>query len=310
MRFAGDLAKLWPAGERLGLAVSGGADSLALLVLADAARPGGFDVASVDHGLRDDSAGEAAAVARVCAERAIPHATLRLDVPGGANLQARARTARYAALGRWAGERTLGAVATGHHLDDQAETVLMRLLRGAGVRGLAAMRPDAPLPGAPGVRLLRPLLGWRKAELAAVAGAAGLVPADDPSNRDPRHARVAVRAGLAAADWIDPPALAASAAHCAAADAALAWAAVREWGEQVAATGVGLTYLPSAPRAVRLRVLERVVAELGGEGTPRGREIARWLDALESGEVATLGGVRGDGRRPPWRFAAAPPRRR
>ncbi|MCA1662595.1 MAG: tRNA lysidine(34) synthetase TilS [Novosphingobium sp.] len=294
---------------RLGLAVSGGPDSLALLLLAHEAMPGRFEVATVDHGLRPEGAAEAAMVERLYAKRGIAHATLRPHVALTGNLQAEARAARYAALGEWAGARGLGAIVTAHHRDDQAETLVMRLNRGAGVRGLAGMRGAAAVPGHPGVPLLRPLLGWSRAELAAIVANAGLPPADDPSNRDRRFERVAVRAALTEADWLDPAALAASAAHLAEADEALEWAAAREWEERVELGSGGLAYRPSAPRAIRLRVLERILAELGREGTPRGSEVARLDGSLVAGGTATLAGVRASVDGEAWRFAPAPPRR-
>ncbi|HUQ13804.1 MAG TPA: tRNA lysidine(34) synthetase TilS [Novosphingobium sp.] len=300
---------MWPGDARAGLAVSGGPDSLALLLLAHEAFPGRFEVATVDHGLRPESAGEAAAVAKICAERGIAHATLRPEVAATGNLQANARAARYAALGEWAEARGLAAVVTAHHLDDQAETLLMRLNRGAGVRGLAAMRADAPLPGHPRLRLIRPLLGWRKAELEAIVAAAGLAPVSDPSNSDPRFDRARLRDAMASAPWLDPPSLAAAAAHCADADEALDWTAEQEWNTHVSHADAGLAYDPAAPRAIRLRVIERIVAQLGREGIPRGGEVARLLDTLERGGVATLAGVRADGMDRSWRFAPAPPRR-
>ena len=101
---------------------------------------------------------------------------------------------------------------------------------------------------------------------------------------------------MALADWLDPAGLAASADHLADADDALDWAAVREWDEQVGRSAEGLAYRPNAPRAVRLRVLERILAELGREGTPRGSEIARLDTALSQGKTATLAGVRGAAR--------------
>lgn len=288
--------------------MSGGPDSLALLVLAHQALAGRFEVATVDHGLRAEAADEAALVAQICARLGIAHRTIRLNLRGGAAVQERARDARYGALAAWLRERGLAALVTGHHADDQAETLVMRLNRGAGVRGLAGMRPMAAVPGDSDLPLLRPLLGWRRSELLAVIQCAGLDACDDPSNRDPRFERVRVRAGLAGADWIDPVALALSARHLADADAALDWAADGEW-RAVEWAGAACIYAPLAPRAVRLRVLERIVARLGG-GNPRGRDLARWLDALETGNVATLGGVRGDGRQLPWRFAQTRPHRK
>ena len=248
-------------------------------------------------------------VAQVCAERETAHATLRPRMARKGNLQANARAARYAALGEWAGERGLVAIVTAHHRDDQAETLLMRLNRGAGVRGLAGMRPVARVPGHPDLPLLRPLLGWSRPELAQIVTEAGLAPADDPTNRDPRFERATVRAWLAEAAWLDPAALAASAGHLAEADAVLEWAAEREWDETTARDGRGLTYRPAAPRAVRLRVLERILGELGREGTPRGSEVARLDATLSAGRTATLAGVRACAVGGVWRFAAAPRRR-
>lgn len=294
----------------MGLAVSGGPDSLALLLLAHEAIPERFEVATVDHGLRPESAGETATVAAVCAGFGVACAILRPTVASTGNLQSNARAARYAALGEWATGRGLSAIVTAHHADDQAETLLMRLARGAGLRGLAAMRAAGPTPGYPALPLLRPLLGWRKAELEAVIAAAGIEPARDPSNADPRFARVALRQALGDADWLDSAALAASAAHLAEADVALAWAARREWDERVERGERAIVYRPVAPRAVRLRVVERIVAELAHEGAPRGSEIARLLDRIDAGETATLGGVRASPAGGAWRFSPAPPRRR
>lgn len=278
-------------------------------MLAHEALPNRFDVASVDHGLRPESAAEAEAVAALCGKRGVAHATLRPVVTLTGNLQANARAARYAVLGEWAKARGLAAIVTAHHLDDQAETLLMRLSRGSGVRGLAGMRGAASVPGHPALPLLRPLLGWRKAELEAIVARACIEAVRDLSNANPRFERVRVREGLADTPWLDPAALAASAVHLAEADAALDWAAAREWDERVTPDDERLFYRPLAPRAVRLRVIERIVATLGHEGTPRGAEIARFDDALSAGGIATLGGVRGEASGESWRFAPAPPRR-
>lgn len=306
-RFARDLAALWREGAPIGLAVSGGADSLALLLLMQAARPCPFAVATVDHGLRAEAAHEAVMVAGICRERGIAHDTLALVLAPGSGVQERARAARYAALAEWAGRRRLGALVVAHHADDQAETMLMRLNRGAGLRGLAGMRARAVTPGAPDLPLLRPLLGWRRAELAAVVRDAGLVAASDPSNHDARFERVRVRSGLASAGWIDRAALAASAAHLGEADEALDWA-VSQALSNLRLEGDALVWLPGPPRAIALRVLEEIVARIGSS-TPRGREIGAWHDALAGGKTATLAGVKGSSRRGAWWFTPAPPHR-
>src|SRR3954454_785271 len=245
-RFRADLDGLVTAEARIGVAVSGGPDSLALLLLTAAARPGQVEAATIDHGLRPEAPDEAAMVAAVCSRLGVRHATLTArwsEVPETA-IQERARNQRYRLLGYWAEEHGLDALATAHHAEDQAETVLMRLARGSGVRGLAAMRPRSVSPGVH-IRLVRPLLGWRRAELEQLCNAAGLTPAADPSNQDERFERVRVRRALAALDWLDAGAVAHSAANLADADAALDWAARAEWNHHVHEKHRNITYRPS-----------------------------------------------------------------
>ena len=312
-RFRRDLEALVPADERIGVAVSGGPDSLALLLLAATARPKRVEAATVDHGFRAESRAEADEVAAICAGLDVPHDILTVDwaeLPTSA-LQEKARSARYAALAEWMRRRGLSVLLTGHHVDDQAETLVMRLNRGSGVTGLAGMRTVAPLTGAKDLKLLRPLLGWRRSELEAICVAAGLTPATDPSNSDPRHERVRVREAITGADWLDAAALARSAANLAAADEALKWATAREWSERVVNDGQTLTYSPTdAPTEVRRRIVARAIAELGTEGPSalRGAELDRLISAVETGSTATLRGVRCQGG-PTWRFAAATPRK-
>ena len=165
------------AGTPLVCAVSGGADSLALLVLATAA---GCRVTAVhvDHGLRPGSDAEAEVVASAAARYGCEFTSERVVVADGPNLEARARAARFEVLGPDA--------ATGHTADDQAGTVLANLLRGAGVDGLAGMRA--------GPR--HPLLALRRSETVALCRREGLEPVDDPSNRDVRFLRNRIRAEL------------------------------------------------------------------------------------------------------------------
>lgn len=288
------------------MAVSGGPDSMALLLLAAEALPSRVEAATVDHGLRPESAGEARMVAAVCKALGVPHAVLPVKVPAG-NLQSEARAARYAALAGWLESQGLFALATAHHADDQAETLLMRLNRASGVAGLAGVRPRGVVPGS-AIALVRPLLDWRRQELAAIVAAAGIEPVQDPSNESGRFDRVRLRKALADSDWIDIPALAASAANLADADAALAWAAAREWAEAVSWEGEETLYRPGAPRAVALRVLARIVEQLGS-GPARGGAVARLHDALQSGKPATLADVAARATKHGWRFRKAPARR-
>lgn len=310
-RFAEALRAVWSevdaqAAPRLGVAVSGGPDSTALLLLAATMLPGRVEAATVDHGLRPESAREAEGVALLCVQLDVPHATLPVSLDPG-NIQSEARRARYAALGAWAQERQLGAVTTAHHADDQAETLIMRLNRASGVGGLAGVRACGRMPDAP-VALIRPLLAWRRAELAEIVAGAGIVPADDPSNIDDRFDRARLRKALAQADWLDMAAVAQSAAHLADADAALAWSADLEFGARVKRDPFGMTYRPMAPRAIALRVMTRIVRELDEE--PRGSAIARLFDALVDGHPASIGNLVARPNAGGWSFAKAPVRRK
>ena len=313
-RFRGDLDALIEPGAKLGLAVSGGPDSLAMLLLAAAARSGGVEAATVNHGLRPESRAEAEAVATLCEKLGVPHATLAIDwdLPPTSAIQEQARIVRYGALAEWLRDRRLGALLTAHHLDDQAETMLMRLNRGSGVRGLAGMRPRSPLPGDPDQLLLRPLLGWRRSDLEDICATAGVSPALDPGNDDSKFERVRIRRGLAGADWLDPQGMASSASHCADANEAIEWAAGIEWSRSATARDDETVYRPSdAPAEIVRRIVARAVAELGTEGEPgdlKGREIDRLIADLEAGKTATLRGVRCSGGRE-WRFTPAAKRR-
>jgi len=289
-----------PVDAPLGLAVSGGPDSLALLLLAGRVRPDNLRAATVDHQLRPEAAAEAAAVAAICARLGVPHDILTVRVEG--SVQAAAREARYAALGDWCVAHGLTHLATAHHADDQAETLLMRLARGAGLSGLAGIRATRPL--CPDVTLVRPLLGARKVELEAIVAAAGLQPALDPSNADPRYDRTAARGLLAATDWLDPVRLAQSAAHLADAEAAIEWATDRAFSERFD----GMSLDPEGlPHEILRRLVLRVFA--AHEETPRGPDLARLIGALQAGQPATLGTLKASpGKR--WTFTPAPARKR
>jgi tRNA(Ile)-lysidine synthase len=311
-RFRTDLDLLIAPDARFGVAVSGGSDSLALLLLAAAARPGQIDAATVDHALRPGSLGEAEMVAAICDRLGVRHAilTARWNAQPTSAIQERARNERYRLLSFWAEEIGLGAVATGHHADDQAETFLMRLLRGSGVRGLAGMRPRSVTRGA-NVRLIRPLLSWRRTELEQVCDEAGLSPASDPSNADEQFERVRIRRALADSAWLDAAAIARSAAYLAQADTALDWAARLEWKEAVNEGEHAITYRPNgAPNEILRRIAARALRRLASEGEAelRGAELDRLLSMLSNGETATLRGVlcRGGAE---WRFSKAPSRR-
>lgn len=316
-RFLADLGGLLdgvglPPTAPLGIAFSGGPDSLALLVLAASTAGGRVKALTVDHGLRADSAEEASAAAAAAATIGVPHAVVRVAVaPAGDGLQGEARRARYAALANWAQAEGLMAILTAHHADDQAETVLMRLARGAGLSGLSGIRPARPLVDtacAPATMLLRPLLGWRKAELAAIVARSGLAAALDPSNSNPRFGRTAARRLLAGTPWLDPVRVAAAADHLRDADAALDQLADRLFVEAVARVGDAVLFTPGdAPHELRRRTLIRLFSA-HFRASPDGPPLVHLMAVLARGGTATLAGVRAQGGAV-WRFSAAPPHR-
>lgn len=309
-RFRRDVEALAPRPESLALAVSGGPDSLALLLLANAAFPGAIEAATVDHGLRRASAVEALHVEDICRRLGCPHSMLDVRVPDGpAGLQAEARRARYAALTGWAEARGIATLATAHHADDQAETLLMRLQRGSGVAGLSGIRPARP-EGA--LVLIRPLLGWTKSELVHLVATAGIEAVEDPSNHDPRFDRAVMRRFLRDNPQFGSQRLARSAGAVREADEALDWAADQLAEDRITAQGGEWRIDPSAlPREFRRRLLLRAIARVReAHALPNwtGEDVEGLLTALDAGETATRADVLARGG-PVWQLRLAPPRR-
>lgn len=252
-------------------------------------------------------------VARLCGEMGLPHQILRSDagIAGATgNVQELARILRYRLLAEWAAAGGIDQIAVAHHIDDVAESFLMRAVRGAGIRGLSRMPAIGPVPyaGRANLQLLRPLLGWRRAELAAIVSAAGLKAVDDPSNQDDRYDRVRMRKLLAAQPALDPEALARASSHLAEADAALAWAAAEAWASRVRTRPDGAITLDSVglPREIQRRLATRSIEMLSPSWNGEG--VNSIVDQLARGEVATLGGVRCAGGET-WRFEVAPAHR-
>lgn len=296
--------------EALAVAVSGGPDSLALLLLAHAAFGARVRAVTVDHGLRAAAADEAAMVASLAASLGIPHVTLRWDAPHPAgNLQAAARAARYRLMGGWCAANGVGWLVTGHHAGDVAETLLLRLARGSGSVGLSGIRARRCLQ--PGVELIRPLLGMTKAGLARIVADAGWTAIDDPSNRAARFDRTHARKLLAATPWLDAARLAASAAHLAEAEAALTWAADAAWhGRAVVAADSVMLDAAGLPRELTRRLLLRAVATLVPGMPPRGSAIDRLLTYLAMESGGTIGGVAVRQIGNYWRCTITAPRRK
>ena len=265
-----------PPGTALPCAVSGGPDSLALMVLAAAA---GCAVTAihVDHGLRPDSAAEAKVVAAAAAVVGARFERRRVSVPPGPNLEARARAARFAVLPP--------EVATGHTMDDQAETILLNLLRGAGADGLAGMHP--------GHR--HPLLALRRRETHAVCDAAGLTPVVDASNEDPAFLRNRVRHELlplcAEVARRDPVPLLARQAAVLRDEVAL----LDDLAAKALPDPADARLVAQADRAVARRALRQWLRnETGGEHPPSLAEVERVLDVAAGNAVGTelAGGLR------------------
>lgn len=322
-RFRADVEALTGrAPDVLGVAVSGGPDSLALLLLARAAYPGGVVAATLDHKLRPESAAEAAFVATVCERLGVPHASLaildNLRIVGGSK-QAKAREARYLMLAGWLAGLGGSWLATAHHLDDQAETLLMRLNRGAGATGLSGIRPRRrlnPLLSPQPIHAVRPLLKWRKAELIGIVAAAGLDPVDDPSNRAQEYDRARMRALLARTPELDAVRLAASASHLADAREALEWVVEREWKARSRVEKYEIIHLriDHLPRELLRRLVMTAIDEnragFGAVEEWRRDKLPAGLERLANGKRITLAGIKITPSGSSLRFEPAPPRRR
>lgn len=299
--------------DHLILAVSGGPDSMALMLLVAqwrAGRAGGpvVSVASVDHALRPTSRHEAEMVAAAAGELGLPHVILTwTGLKPSVGVPAAAREARYRLLEQHArtllgsrGERI--AVATAHHRDDQVETFAMRLARGAGVDGLAGMPSERPLSEGSPIALVRPLLAFPKARLIATLAARGVDAVQDPTNIDLRFERARLRSHLAKleAAGLSSKAIAASARRLGDARDALSYA------EDVFVSSLGLSFghevfaclerqaFKSGPALLRQRVIERLVRRYGGD-TPAAQlsEIEDLVARMQRdvSSTATLGGA-------------------
>jgi tRNA(Ile)-lysidine synthase len=303
--FARAMAAFAPfeASPHLAVAVSGGADSLALALLADRwarAREGRITALTVDHGLRAESTAEAAQVGAWLAGRGIAHRVLAWQGPKPTvAIQARAREARQALLGDWC--RAAGALhlLLAHQREDQAETLLLRLAGGSGPDGLAGM---SALVEGPSARVLRPLLGISRATLESYLVGLGQGWIEDPSNRDPRFARARARAGLPelATRGITVETLARAAGRFAEMRIALEAATAELLARAIAVDPAGfavasLEALRAAPTEIATRALARALAAIGGRAHPPAHDkMARaWTACVAQtrpGNIAALSG--------------------
>ncbi len=315
------------AAPALVLAVSGGPDSVALMWLAARwrralAKGPRLVAVTVDHGLRREAAREARDVKRLARSLDLPHHTLRWRGPKpGTGVPAAAREARYRLLAQAARKHGATHILTAHTRDDQAETLLMRLLRGSGIAGLSAMARETEHDG---ILLTRPLLGVAKAQLIATLKRAGVGFADDPTNRDPAFTRPRLRAlmPMLAEEGGDARNLARLAARIARANAALEaqvddaehYLALKNEDNRHAGFDAGSFAV--MPEEIRLRLLKRAIDRVGHEGPAELGKMEILLAALDgalakrepklkqtlAGAVISLAGGR-------ITIAPAPPRR-
>ncbi|WP_108682973.1 tRNA lysidine(34) synthetase TilS [Methyloceanibacter sp. wino2] len=286
---------------RYALAVSGGPDSIALLHLSvDFARRHALPAPvalTVDHDLRSGSRAEAETVAEIADELGVRHAILTWrHGPVDASVQERARAARYGLMAAYCTAHDIPALVTAHHLDDQAETFLMRLKRGSGLDGLAAIPEEGNWAG---LTLLRPLLEVPKARLVTTAEAAGLPYSSDPSNEDARFERVRLREAMVVLSEIglEPEAIALSARRLRRARLAIEAAVdgfIEAHCERSPAgyASISRSALLDAPEEVGLRALARLISAVGGSSEPlRLAKLEALLEGLraEPDKAQTLG---------------------
>lgn len=287
--------------EILGLAVSGGPDSLALLLLAHASFPGRIAAASVDHGLRPEAHEECEFVATLCAERGISHQILKPSMPIRGSIQAEARKARYSLLNTWLENRNIAWLATAHHADDQLETLIMRILRGSGIDGMSAIRSKRG-------HIIRPLLPFSKDMLIQFVTAQNIIPIDDPSNKDHSFDRVRVRNALSQLSGFDVSLASQSAAALDDARMAIYWMVDELAAAHIRQTDDGCTLgKHDFPHEIVRRLLLKCLHICDPALSPRGSQLEPLIRGLTQGETLTIGNILCKGGLT-WTFAPAPKR--
>lgn len=304
-RFREAVAALVPDFENsdaiLGLAVSGGPDSLALLLLAHDSFPGRIAAASVDHGLRPEANDECRFVATLCADRAIPHQILTPSTPIRGSIQSEARKVRYSLLYGWMEHRNIAWLATAHHADDQLETLIMRVLRGSGIDGMSAIRAKRG-------HVIRPLLPFSKDILIQYVTTQGIEPIDDPSNKDQSFDRVRVRNALSQLSGFDISLASQSAAALDDARTAIHWMVDELAAVHVKPTADGCQLdKHDFPHEIVRRLLLRCLHICDPALSPRGSQLEPLIKGLERGETLTIGDILCKGGLT-WTFAPAPKR--
>lgn len=307
-RLAADLERAAGASwhrRRYGVAVSGGPDSMALTWLMASLLPEQIAAATVDHGFRKASADEARMVSAYCAREYIDHQILRPETPIEGSMQAAARLERYRLLENWRRAKGLDFIVTAHHADDQLETLLMRLNRSSGVGGLSGIRRRNG-------SILRPLLGWRRADLFAIALDEDIPFIDDPSNGDHRFDRARLRHALQGQKLINPEAASRSAAWLCDADKALEWAADAAIARWPNPADISLIHDEAYPPEIFRRIVTRRIHAHDPHLKLRGSTLNAVILAMQEGRRAMVGALIIDRLREArtiWRISAAPRRR-
>lgn len=288
--------------DRLGLAISGGPDSLALLLLSTEIFPGRIAAATVDHQLRPEARHEAEFVARLCAERSVPHHILVPAAPIKGSIQAEARKARYELLNNWMEKEQLDWLVTAHHADDQLETLIMRLLRGSGIDGMSGVRARRG-------HIIRPLLQISKNILKDYVAAQGCKAVDDPSNRDHSYDRVRVREALSHLQGFDARLANQSATALGDAREAIHWM-VEELTDKHIRTERDLCQLIETqfPHEILRRLVLKCLHQVDPALSPRGEQLEKCIIALKMGQTVTLGDILCKGGET-WDFSNAPKRK-
>jgi tRNA(Ile)-lysidine synthase len=317
---------------RFAIAVSGGPDSMALLMLAHnlAAQHDGVDIiaATVDHQLREESRKEAQMVAAFCKQHDIDHDILHPSAPITGNIQSSARNVRYALLQQWAAKKHAHWLMTAHHADDQLETVLMRLNRGSGVAGMAAIRAyhDGVADNSvadnsvadnsgddnsrdDGISIIRPLLAISKQQLLDYVAAHDIPYVRDPSNDNRDFDRVKIRQALAECDWLDPVAANRTAQALDQANLALVWAGdyfakshLRHHKERAEISPQDL------PQDILIRLVFLALQHIRPNYVARGSALERVVAQLQAGQTTTQGNILCKADGDIWHFTLAPPR--
>jgi len=304
-RFIAAIAQLVPDfqnnDDKLGLAISGGPDSLALLLLAHDAFPGRIMAATVDHDLRPEARAEAEFVSAQCAKRGIEHQILMPTIPIRGSIQTVARQARYSLLQNWMKQENIAWLATAHHADDQLETMLMRILRGSGVDGMSGIRARRG-------NIIRPLLHFPKKLLANFVIEHGITAIDDPSNHDQSFDRVRVRKALSQLEGFDVTLASQSASAINHSRVAINWMVDGLGSRHIRSSETGCALdCADFPHEIVRRLLLKCLHICDPALSPRGEQIERIITALQHGETITIGNILCKGGSK-WTFAPAPKR--